>query len=362
MQFATRLCRAGLLGAFATTIGINTALADEPEPPAAREGAEVRREALPRVRHEIMRKVLINDVAASSKYWLDMKLTGVPKALDAQLQLEGAGALVADVGTDGPAAEAGIKTHDVVMAVGDKPIKRLPDLVDEIDKSEGKEVSLKILRGGKPITLTITPVERAPAGKRGEQIEEDVFTLPGLGNIDINEIEETIRGKLENAGVDVRMLLIEPGKFLPKGTGFEVEKLEFPDDLTVQISKNGKEPAQIEVKQGDETWTATEDKLDELPDEVRRHVKGLLGRSTARFAIAGPGGRKFTVPLPAPRASAADDDTVKPDVQNRQRLRGSLERRFDEMNRDFSRMRERMDELRKTIRDLEGDEKPDDDR
>jgi membrane-associated protease RseP (regulator of RpoE activity) len=336
MRLATSLFRAGLLCAFAITLATFAAVrADEPKPAEAKDPPEARR-------------VIVN-FSASSKYWLDMKLTNVSKALDAQLGLDGAGALVTDVGGDGPAAKAGVKAHDILLAVGDKPIEKLSDVLDEVEKSLGKEVSLKVLRAGKEMTLAITPVERSAAPLPRTEIKTNVLTLRRLGDLDIEfeKLEEKIRDKLDNAGLDVRMLLIEPGKFIPHGTGFEVDKpADLPDDLSVQITKTGKKPAQIEVKQGDKTWTVTEEKLDELPEEVRGHVKSLLGRSPVRFTLSVPGAT-FIQP---------------PDIQTRQRIRGALERRIDEMNRDLSRMRERMDSLRDVLRDLDRGDKPSDDR
>ena len=353
MRLATWLCRAGLLGAFAITLLTMAAVrADEPK------RADYGQEALPRtVRPSVD---LIDDLNALPKYWLDMKLTNVPKALDEQLQLGGKGTLVTHVGDDGPAAKAGLKAHDILLTVGDKPIEKLSDVVDEVEKSLGKEVSLKVLRAGKQMTLAITPAERY--GSR-DRYETPTYRLGDL-DIDIQKLEAKIREKLDNVGVDVRMLLIEPGKFIPHGTGFEADKpADFPDDLNVQVTKTGKKPAQIEVKQGEKTWTVTEEKVDELPEEVRGHVKSLLGRSPNRFAISFPGGKKFTLPLPPPQAVAPGDVLAQPpQIQTRERIRGSLEHRLDEMNRELSRMRERMDGLREIIRDLDRGDKPNDDR
>src|SRR6185312_6347588 len=40
----------------------------------------------------------------------------------------------------------------------------------------------------------------------------------------------------------------------------------------------GAEPAKIQVKRGDKEWNVTEEKLDDLPDDIRTHVQTLLGR------------------------------------------------------------------------------------
>jgi hypothetical protein len=55
-------------------------------------------------------------------------------------------------------------------------------------------------------------------------------------------------------------------------------KTEFPKNLSVQINKEGDQPAKIHVKQGDKEWDVTEDKLNELPEDVRQHVQRLRGQ------------------------------------------------------------------------------------
>src|SRR5207244_10407192 len=59
-------------------------------------------------------------------------------------------------------------------------------------------------------------------------------------------------------------------------------KTEFPKDLSVQINKEGNQPAKIHVKRGDkEEWQVTDDKLKDLPEDVRPHVERLMGKILA---------------------------------------------------------------------------------
>ena len=62
-----------------------------------------------------------------------------------------------------------------------------------------------------------------------------------------------------------------------------IKRGEFPKDLSIQINKEGDKPAKIHVKQGDREWNVTEDKLGELPDDVRPHVHHFFG------SLWGPG-------------------------------------------------------------------------
>ena len=119
--------------------------------------------------------------------------------------------------------------------------------------------------------------------------------------------------------------------------------------------KHGKEPAEIEVKKGDKTWNVKQDDLKSLPDDIREHVEHMLGRGPMRFAVVAPGGgKKFTVPVPAPPAFVERPREHEP--QSRERARGNLERRIEELSRDMERMRERMHDLRDMLhKEIESD-------
>ncbi len=67
---------------------------------------------------------------------------------------------------------------------------------------------------------------------------------------------------------------------------------EFPKDLSVQINKDGGQPAKIHVKRGDKEWDITEEKLTELPGEIRQYVEQMLGKASAwRTVRVSPDGK-----------------------------------------------------------------------
>ncbi len=235
-----------------------------------------------------------------AKYWLDMRLAPVPPALNDQLKLEGSGLLVDHVGPEGPAAKGGVKANDVVTTVNDQPIKSAQQLMDAVEKSEGKELKLGLIRAGMPLTVTLTPVkppERPEARRRFRP--EDIADIP-----EIRDLERKIRERLKDAGVDMRMQIFQHGRMLPPGADFLIDRrAELPDDMSINIKKQGKEPADIEVKQGDKTWTVKENDLAPLPEEVRHHVEAYLGHGPMRFKVRVP---DFDFP-PPPRGPHPPD-------------------------------------------------------
>src|SRR5262249_34041286 len=130
------------------------------------------------------------------------------------------------------------------------------DFVTAINASEGKELSLSLRRAGQTVTVTVTPDKRSEhAGHRHGGPHGGPF-----GDVDMREVERAVREKLRRAGADMRMQFIEPGKIFPPNVRFEFDsKHEFPEDLLITVHKQGKAPAEIEVKQGDKSWKANAD-------------------------------------------------------------------------------------------------------
>jgi len=59
-----------------------------------------------------------------------------------------------------PAAKAGIKLNDRIMAVDGSTVHYWNQFADTIKKSKGKQLSFTIEREGKPITILVTPIEK----------------------------------------------------------------------------------------------------------------------------------------------------------------------------------------------------------
>jgi S1-C subfamily serine protease len=72
------------------------------------------------------------------------------------------GLLVIMVEPGGPAEKAGLIVGDIVLALGDKPLKDPADLQAELDPEYvGKTIVLHVLRGGNALDVPVTVGERA---------------------------------------------------------------------------------------------------------------------------------------------------------------------------------------------------------
>jgi serine protease Do len=111
-----------------------------------------------------------------------------------ELNIDG-GAVVADIPSDGPAAIAGIKKDDVILKVGDAPVRNEQELRNSmLQYAPGQTVKVEYLRGKEQRTAEVRigtpPAQTAPERKPQQNpfVEEDMpkffkdFKFPDLGN------------------------------------------------------------------------------------------------------------------------------------------------------------------------------------
>ena len=74
------------------------------------------------------------------------------------------GLIVMGVDREGPAAKAGVVLGDILLAWDEAPLGSVREMLERLDaESVGREVTLELLRGGRPMRLTLRISERAAA-------------------------------------------------------------------------------------------------------------------------------------------------------------------------------------------------------
>ena len=81
----------------------------------------------------------------------------VPDALRSHLDLEEKGIMVVYVREQSPASEAALMKFDIIVHIGDTDVKTTEDLVTSVAASDGKELTLSIIRHGEPMEVVVTP-------------------------------------------------------------------------------------------------------------------------------------------------------------------------------------------------------------
>ncbi len=227
------------------------------------------------------------------KYWIGIILGELPEVARKQLQLE-YGLVVEDVVPDSPAAKAEFKPHDVLLRAGEKPLKQPADILQEVETAGESELELTVLRAGKEQTIKVTPVKR-PEPERTDiasTLRPGTTIVPEGAIRRLEEALEQLRGK--QPGEKVELVFPRPGVVATRVD--VVQPMGVPNNLTLRINKEKGAPAKIYVKQDDKEWEVTEDKLGELPENLRIVVERTLGRHQTSFnyvlpqsPVAGPG-------------------------------------------------------------------------
>jgi hypothetical protein len=264
--------------------------ADEVQLPAVRLVAQPDGEALFRLAHNF----LVDNEAPQSEYWLGIGLEPLPDVAKQQLGIEH-GLVVADVAEDGPAAKAEIKRHDILIKAGDAPIKIPADLIKAVDEAKEKGLRLIVLRGGKDVTIEVVPAKR-PEEKLKTEVLRSVQARPELRD-EIKRLEEALESLKGKAGADGFSLVLPRAAAIAPHRIEVLRSSEFPKNLSVQIHKEGDKPAKIRVKRDDKEWEITEDKIEDLPEDLRPHVHRFFGRLWAPGG-AGAVGRSY---VPGPK-------------------------------------------------------------
>ena len=268
------------------------------------------------------------DEAKAESAYLGVVTTEVPEMLNDHLGLKaGGGIIVRSVMPDGPADKAGIKVHDVITRVADKPVASPLDLTGEITAHKpGDKIRIEVIQKGKPAHLDVT------LGVRPENIGG--IALQPLDNLQLDGMPEDMAGRIRRmiegnlGGLDLKLQEngdIEPPPQIEDAMRDMKERMEkalggiqlqapgFGGKIQIQQGATFKmmdEQGSVEIKSKDDskevtvrdkdnniTWTGpwdTEQDKAAAPDDVRARVErlnidGNFKGNGFRFKI-GPGG------------------------------------------------------------------------
>jgi len=111
------------------------------------------------------------------------------------------GALVSDVFPNTPAEKAGIKPGDVIVGFNDKDITDMHSFQLTVsDCAPGSSATVKLLRDGRPETVTVTlaelPVEVAPVGDEAKKPGSGNSMIDALDGVAMADLEPLVRRQL----------------------------------------------------------------------------------------------------------------------------------------------------------------------
>ncbi|MHB8898492.1 MAG: S1C family serine protease [Thermoguttaceae bacterium] len=289
----------------------------------------------------------VPEMVKPSDHWLGLQCGKVDPALQAQLGLdEGKGILVEDVVKDTPAAKAGIQKYDIMVRAGDRELTKIQDLIDEVDKVKDKKLPIELVRKGEKKTVEIVPEKRPALDASGGQGVDD---SPEEWKNFFDYMQQWEPGEDGRPAMKFRFWR-QPGTIVPGRPGAP-EKL--PDNVKIEIRKQGEKPAEVTVTRGDDTWSVNENELDRLPADLRPHVERMLGAAHGPVGAWGIPPEGFKVPEAVQDWRGLIEKRFEEMNRRIDKLPnplgdgdGALERRFEEMNRRLEQMRKSLDELR----------------
>ena len=292
------------------------ALPEDSGAPAAT-ASEVVEEATKDATEEVIEEVQPAP-AINTPFILGVITSPVPPMVKAQVNLpENSGLFVQTIKPNGPAAKAGVQPYDIIIAIDGAAISNTIDLSSKIQSAAGKPQKLTVLRHGKELTLDITaqPADatRQPHGFMfGNPVPptHQPFIDPLAPNYDPDEDEDDpafprlqrfmdrqrqqmdlMRQRMEAMENAMRQGM--PG-FIPFAPGqvpapapapapngaltLPPQQLNAPnaqvqsDTFSVQVQKNGNEPAIIKIQENGNEYIVDENSIDQLPENIRNRL------------------------------------------------------------------------------------------
>jgi membrane-associated protease RseP (regulator of RpoE activity) len=99
--------------------------------------------------------------APKKQYWIGVHMQPVEEPLRTQLSLpEGKGLILNEVIAESPAKKAGLQTYDVVVGIEKLDFAKTEELAEQVQLSEGKPMTFRLIRHAKPLTLAVVPIVR----------------------------------------------------------------------------------------------------------------------------------------------------------------------------------------------------------
>jgi hypothetical protein len=287
-------------------------------------------------------------------HWIGVLCRPADEVLRSHLKLDH-GLVVDRVVPTSPAAKAGIQQHDVLLSFGGHELKTVIELVDAVKAADGGETEIKLIREGQGLSIKVTPAKRP--GEGFDPLDGSRFDRDSIRKW----IEQNLPKELDPEKMPFRKYRFGPGMIVPDTLRMTTK---LPENLSVTITRKGDAKAEITVKRDGETWTATEDDLEPLPEDVRPHVKRLLGRGvTFEFDIDAanrwrehlkelPQFKQPRKPAPVPRIE------VRPGrpAEEMQKLERRMREQLEKLQQSLERMQRELDAVREEAESGQSDD------
>jgi hypothetical protein len=260
----------------------------------------------------------------------------------------GEGVLVSSLSGDSPAALAGLKPNDILLALDDKPLSGSDDLAKQLKAAGESPVLLKGLRAGKPLTLRVRPVYRVTIGA-AEAEKQDYYIgvavspaedalrahidLPAGAGLVVTEVVKD--SPAEKAGLKANDIFLEIGG----------KPLDRPETLVECVRAAEKKPLAIKLLRAGKPLTI------EVTPALRKQPVNDQGNAALRlWTLKSP----HQGPWPMPQPWHEQVQPFAPNPLWRQTRQGAAPEpakdRLDNLEKELKSLRKTVDEIRDLLK------------
>ena len=152
-----------------------------------------------------------SEATEEERYVIGVQCEEAGEVLRSHLHLGNAGVVVMEVREETPAAEAGLLKNDIIVQIDEKDLSSRDDLISAVAGSDGKALTLAVLREGEKHSITVQPVKmKVPVIVTPVEVEGfDPNNLHHLRNLE--SLPESVRKQLKEQKYNVRLHMIHPG-------------------------------------------------------------------------------------------------------------------------------------------------------
>lgn len=216
------------------------------------------------------------DRSLISNYWIGIQCekagssTFSPKAApEAELTIKG-GLKILTVTQESAANEAGLKENDVLLKFANKDVNSLNELYAVIGETKDNESELVLIREGKLVSLKITPQKRPETSQESVGGQSGVnwqsfMSDPSIETFSFYNGPSTSKQHEGAYPIQMGTTLFQVSKQVPEGYRIKVE-LAPGEDIA------------LTVEQGDDTFKANGDSVDQLPKAVQDIANELVAK------------------------------------------------------------------------------------
>jgi membrane-associated protease RseP (regulator of RpoE activity) len=279
----------------------------------------------------------------------------------------GEGLVVEGLRGEGASAQAGLQQNDILLSLADKPLGTAADLIKQLKGAGDSPAPLKILRGGKPVTIQVRPIYRVTLGPVGEQQTEHYIGISVIGPNDatraqlgltdgkgmvVNEVEKG--SPAEKAGVKKYDIVLE----------LDGKPIDSPESLKRQVEAAQDNPTTLKILRAGKPVTisvlAATRKVEAYPNPEAAYRLLLLNQPQAdliRFDVPRLGlvntaqpalGTVNTVQSPSGTVNTLQSGPVDAN---------DLRQRLDHLEKELTAVRAALDKINETLKANQGNKR-----